>query len=215
MMKIGLLTALIASAAVAVACSQPVGARSSVPRVGAGLQNAVTLDAKMSSTDEWADAAVVDVDWGLNIPPSAPLVHVRVWVKNDSSYLYLMYRVEWPRSDADLHDGGQIARFWGTYGPPWEHSDVGFVGLDGTTADGYGWNNTNWSVDDDAGGQNNVEGIALHDGTYYWVEMRKRLCSNDGYDWCLSSGRTYHLLAGVWDNSIRQEYHQFLDVTIH
>jgi hypothetical protein len=175
--------------------------------IGAELQYQVTLDGEITSADEWSDTDSVDMNWGLGIPPGPPYVDARVWAKNDDTWLYLLYRVEWPNTDTDVLDGGQISRFWGNFNTNWEYNDLGSVRFSGGAWDAYDWDGTQWYADTGAGGENNVEGTGTHDGTYYCFEMRKGLCSGDGIDWCLVSGETYRLLAGLYDWSISEEYH--------
>jgi hypothetical protein len=177
------------------------------PLIGERLLYAVTLDGQISSANEWSDTDFADMDWGLWHPPTPPYINARVWAKNDDTWLYLLYRVEWPSTDTDAFDAGQIARYWGNYGPPWDYSDLGLFAFGGGFWDAYGWDEYQFYSDTDAGGENNVEGAATHDGTYYWFEFRKELNSGDGYDWTLGPGDTYRLLAGLWDNSIGAEYH--------
>ena len=184
------------------------------PLLCAQLQYAVTLDGQISSANEWADTNFADMDWGLGMPPGPPYVNARVWAKHDATWLYLLYRVEWPSTDTDVVDDGHIARFWGNYGPPWDYADRGSVRFNGDSGDHYGWDDTQWYRDTDAGGEHNVEGAATHDGTNYWFEFRKELCSGDGYDWCLGSGDTYLLLAGLWDASIKQCYQAYMELQL-
>jgi hypothetical protein len=184
------------------------------PLLCAQLQYAVTLDGQISSANEWADTDFADMDWGLGMPPGPPYVNARVWAKHDATWLYLLYRVEWPSTDTDVVDDGHIACFWGNYGPPWDYADRGSVRFNGDSGDRYGWDDTQWYRDTDAGGEHNVEGAATHDGTNYWFEFRKELCSGDGYDWCLGSGDTYLLLAGLWDASIKQCYQAYMELQL-
>ncbi len=183
--------------------------------IGGWLQYTVTIDGQISSSEEWSDTDFVDMNWGLGLPPGSPYVNARVWAKNDTTWLYLLYRVEWPSTDTDVIDGGQIARFWGEYLPPWDYSDFGDVRFGGSGWDAYGWDDTQWYSDTDAGGENNVEGEATHDGTYYWFEFRKELSSGDGYDWSLEPDEKYLLLTGLWDSSINEEYHADVQLYIY
>ena len=149
--------------------------------------------------------------------PSPPFVNAKVWAKNDDMWLYLLYRIEWSIADYDIDDEATIAYFWGQYVPPWEHSDYScacFAGSSwGGPWDAYGWDDTQWYTDTDDGGENNVEGAATHDGIYYWFEFRKELSSGDGHDWSFGPGEIHFLLAGLWDDSISQEYHA--DMELH
>ena len=84
---------------------------------------------------------------------------------------------------------------------------------------------TRWYSDIDAEGEINVEGKATHDGTYYWFELRKELSSIDGYDWFFKPGETYglrnwetegegNILVGLWDSSMKKEYHEWVQLYI-
>ena len=191
------------------------GADNDVPLIGAQLQYTVTLDGQISSANEWSDTDYIDMDWGPGTPPNFPYVKARVWAKNDNIWLYILYRIEWPSTDTDVEDGAQIAHYWGMYVPPWEYSDLGHVKFGGSSWDGYGWDGSQWYSDTGVGGGNNVEGAATHWGTYYWFEIRKELCSGEGYDWCFISGETYTLLTGIWDPSPGEGYHAFPQIKIY
>jgi len=186
------------------------------------LQHPVTIDGQISSPDEWSETDCVDMKWGLGIPPGPPYVDARVWAKNDETWLYLLYRVEWPSAEVDVNDGAQVSYFWGEYVPPWDYADLGYVSYGGGSWDAYGWDDTSWYSDTDAGGEINVEGAATHDGTYYWFELRKELSSGDGYDWSFEPGEAYgfnpevggNILVGLWDSSIHSEYHEGVQIYI-
>lgn len=171
------------------------------------LQNAVTLDGRMTSAAEWAEAAPVDLTL-LKWHAGPESVSSRWWVKNDAQWLYLLCRIEWPAQDVDGNDGGQIDYFWPAGSCcPWDHSDLGYAGYDDSTIDLYGWDEASWYSDTDAGGTNDVQGAGSHDGTHYWFEFRKRLDSGDGFDWSFRPGQTVgtgyggDLLVSLWDNS--------------
>lgn len=188
----------------------------------------VVLDGQITSPSEWSDTSFVDMQWGLGIPPSSPWINARIWSKNDGEWLYFLYRVQWPSGDIDDYDGAQIGYYWGHYGPPWDDSDLTYVGYDGDTLDAYGWDETQFYDDTTAipPGENNIQGAATHDGTYYWFEFRKLISSGDGYDWPFQVGETYglmideteeggNLLVGLWDNSIENEYHEHARLHIY
>ncbi|MGB6680871.1 MAG: post-COAP-1 domain-containing protein, partial [Candidatus Bathyarchaeia archaeon] len=86
--------------------------------------------------------------------------------------------------------------------------------------DYYGWEGGFiWSLDTDAGGQNNVEAAASHDGTYYWFEYRKELDSGDGYDWALTPGETYgetpnFMSTGFLDYSTLEWYERSITLSL-
>ena len=189
-----------------------------IPLIGGRLENAVTLDGMITSSDEWSDTEVFNMKWGLGIPPKSPFINARVWVKNDDAWLFLLFRVEWPTEKVDQFDAGQITSFWGKYRPPWDYSDHGSIdlgGWGGTGWDAYGWDDSKWYADIESGGRNNVEGAATHDGSYYWFEFRKGLYSEDGHDWSLEPGDIRRALIGLWNNSIHREYHHDVLIWIY
>gem|GEM_PF-3296166 len=191
------------------------------------LSFSVTLDGKMTTADEWSDTVPVDLNLTeRHVGPGS--VSARIWMKNDDTWLYMLYRIIWPAEDIDPFDGGFIDYFseWiGEPSPLWNSSDMNYIGFNNVTWDAYGWNETGWYSDTDAlpPGENNVEGAATHDGTYYWFEFRKTLDSGDGYDWSFSPGQIIepvfepvpenHLLVGLWDADTRIPYEEY--ITLH
>ena len=180
----------------------------------------VTFDGEMTTVEEWSDTTPVDItllEW--HVGPGT--VSARVWIKNDDTWLYMLYRVEWLAGDIDPFDGGYIEYFWDWIGEPsplWAHSDFSFIEFDNATLDLYGWNETRWSDDTEASppGENNVEGAVTYDGTYYWFEFRKELNSDDGYDWSFTPGQftETNLLVGVWDDSARDVYEAYISLQL-
>ena len=175
--------------------------------------NSVVLDGKITSSDEWAVTDAFDIS--LDIACCWPDKHVvknaavmTVWFKNDDTWLYMLYKIAWPPSEIDSNDIAFIEIFIGPYGPPWAESDQGCLSFGRQTWDVYGWDDTRWYADTDAGGQNDVEGAASYDGAFYWFEFRKRLNSGDGYDWTLLPAQTVSLMGGLWDDSIVKAYEQ-------
>jgi len=181
------------------------------------LSFSVTFDGKMTTAEEWSDTTPVDItllEW--HVGPGT--VSARVWIKNDGTWLYMLYRVEWLAGDIDPFDGGYIEYFWDWEPLGWNHSDFSFIEFDNVTRDYYGWNGTGWYNDVLASppGENNVEGAATHDGTYYWFEFRKELDSGDGYDWSFNPGQVIrtNLLVGIWDDSTRTPYETYISLYI-
>jgi len=194
----------------------------------------VTLDGEISSSTEWSDTVpcqiALDRVWGWpdrQVEPSSKVLTARF--KNDDTWLYLLYQIPWPIVDdfsVDPQDSASISLFWGSYVPPWDYSDASRLSFGGTTYDVYGWDDTHWYSDTEASppGQNDVEGAASHDGTYYWFEFKKRLDSGDGRDWSFSPGElmgspyapaeTPHLIVSVWDNSIISNYEQYVSLQL-
>ena len=173
----------------------------------------VTFDGQITTAQEWSDTVPID----LNLPVwhvGPETVPARVWMKNDDTWLYMLYRVEWPSADIDPSDGAYIDYFWGA-----GESDLGFVGFDNSTGDLYGWDGTSWDVDTEASppGENNVEGAATHDGAYYWFEFRKELDSADGYDWSFTPSQiieTGNLFVAMWDGSTGTYYEEYITLQL-
>jgi hypothetical protein len=183
------------------------------------LSAPVTFDGEISSEGEWADTTPYTVPlycaWGW---PNKQMMlsdrELTVRFKNDAEWLYMLYKVQWPSAEVDQGDGATIALFTGPYGPPWAESDSGHVSLDGSTIDLFGWDDTTWINDQSTEtGQNNVEGKATYDGTFYWFEFRKKLDSGDGCDWNLKPGDLVgepvenpslqrNLLVSVWNDDM-------------
>jgi len=181
-----------------------------VPFTSYLVRNPVTLDGRMTTPDEWSDTIPRDLTFGAG--SSLKKVPAELWIKNDGTWLYVMERVRSPGGapGRDNWDSGSIGYYWDSWGPPshrWQHSDLGGVNFDGSTFDLYGWDEVQWYDDTSATpGQNNVQGAATYDGTYYWFEFRKPLKSGDGYDWTFEPGATYgpmppDLQVGFWDDS--------------
>jgi len=179
----------------------------------------VIFDGKITTAEEWSDTIPVDLtlsEWHTG-PGTVP---ARIWIKNDDTWLYMLYRVEWPAGATDLSDGGFIEYFWDWIGEPspvWANSDFSYIQFDNATYDLYGYDGTSWYDDTAASppGENNVEGAATHDGTYYWFEFRKKLDSGDGYDWSFTPGQiieTGDLLVGVWDQSTGTPYEEYISL---
>ena len=153
----------------------------------------VTLDGGMTTTEEWSLAVpymlpLLSRSGGWGTPdyftePADEMMTVRFM--NDGEYLYMLYQVPWSSSLSPPDLAG--ISMWEFIGLGLVASDTSYTGMSGTF-DGYGWNGQYWSVDEDAGGQNNVEGAGSFDGEFYWFETCKPLDSGDGYDWNLSPG---------------------------
>ncbi|MCB9157640.1 MAG: hypothetical protein H6645_11055 [Caldilineaceae bacterium] len=165
--------------------------------------NEVTLDGKITNTDEWADANCFDLP--MFKEKTGPVsIHTRWWFKNDADWLYLLARV--PRAEIEAL-GVYIGNFWPEYNGAWDYSDVGWLNKDSNTYDGYGWDESQFYGDTEASppGANNVEGAANESPSYYWFEFRKALNSGDGRDWSWSpgeivgTGQTGDLLLGMKD----------------
>jgi hypothetical protein len=168
------------------------------------LANPVTLDGKMTTQQEWSEALPPAGQDMILLDQSRNEVKATFWMKNDATWLYVLARVERP-GGADANDAAYIDYFW----DQWPYGDGSGTTYAGPPTDAW-WNVdvNNFVLDTDATppGQNNVEGAATYDGTYYWFEFRKALNSGDGYDWAFVPGGTYgtmpsELDVGFWDNS--------------
>jgi multiple sugar transport system substrate-binding protein len=164
------------------------------------LRNVVTLDGRLTTVDEWSDAACVDLVLTTRHSPGptgSESVLTRWWIKNDGEWVYLLARVP---AGSEVH-GAYIAQFWGEYGPPWDYSDEAWIDRDGIADDGYGWNDEEWFSDAEASppGQNNAEGAVTAESDYVWFEFRKALHAGDGYDWDWAPGDVIvdNLMVGI------------------
>jgi parallel beta-helix repeat protein len=171
------------------------------------------LDGAITSPNEWTESPVYGISldrvWGWpdrQVEPNNKSLNARF--KNDGVWLYMLYQIPWSANETDLNDGAFIELFS-------SESDYGHLSFSNTTYDFYGWDGSRWLDDTQAGGQNNVEGAASYDGTYYWFEFRKMLDSGDGVDWSLTPGEYVdHLMVGIWDNSFPQTYEQSVSLQL-
>jgi hypothetical protein len=188
----------------------------------------VIFDGKMSYPIEWSDAAHYDLVIGKTWCTEPPYYNMRLWVKSDAKYVYFLYRIEYPKSQWDINDGGMINYFWPQWDSVtgWPHSDAAYIGLDGKNYDFYGWSLDNkWFEDVDDGGRNNVIGKGTKSGGFYWFEFRRPLNSGDGHDWSFKPGGTYgwrldaegkndHILVTLWDSSESTAYERYITLTL-
>jgi hypothetical protein len=186
--------------------------------ISSRLANPVTLDGQITSLEEWAETNAYDFLLDTRDVENAAAMTIRL--KNDDTWLYMLYKIAWSPSDIDSNDVAGISLFTAPYGPPWAESDRGSVSFGGQTWDSYGWDDTQWYKDIDAGGQNDVEGAASYDGAFYWFEFRKRLNSGDGYDWALQPPQivpdSYEsdLRVALWDYSLAVGYGQNISLQL-
>lgn len=151
----------------------------------------VILDGKMTTKEEWINTVSVDLTLvEKHVGPTK--ISSTCWFKNDGQWLYMLVRL--PVEKLERPQGVWIAYLWPYRCCPYEHSDFSWVDSGGNTWDAYGLDiqTGRWLGDLEArpAGENNVEGKASCDGTYYWFEFRKELESGDDYDWSLSPGET-------------------------
>ncbi|MFX1456844.1 MAG: ABC transporter substrate-binding protein [Promethearchaeota archaeon] len=156
------------------------------------LTNGVTLDGVVSA-GEWTDT----------IPYNVSLYQAGGWpspfylrsnkvptirFKNDGEWLYGLYEIEWPGPESGPEQAGLGSS--GFLGNSRTQSDGASVGISGWTDDRYGFDGYRWYTDEGVSGQNDMEGIGVKDVNHYLFEFRKRLDSNDGWDWDLNPGGT-------------------------
>ena len=180
------------------------------------LRNEVTFDGEMTTAQEWSDAVCLDLTLVEKLEGPAT-ISSRWWVKNDAQWLYLLARV--PVAELEAY-GAFIDYFWPyPFVDQWEHSDEGWVDQDDDVQDFYEWDGESWDEDILASppGENNVEGGASKDATYYWFEFRKTLSSGDGYDWSWAPGETVgnegNLGLGIYDKTVPTWFQ--VDILLH
>ena len=158
------------------------------------LVKPVILDGKISSNEEWSDAAFQSFTLGANEGKNYPYHKIGLWVKNDETHLYMLYRVTYPDYKYSIEDYAFIYYLWPFEGPTgWEHSDRATIYQNLPPEDWHGFNGADWINDESATppGTNNVEGTGRYDGQYYWFEFRTELESSEPIDWSLTQGETY------------------------
>ena len=152
----------------------------------------------MTSSYEWSEAVPIDITLGVNFGTEPPFYKTSAWAKNDDTFLYLLYRIEYPFEERQDEDRAAITYLWPEQDEDgmWPYSDTTSCFSGGEVMDSYRSSDqaeTGWQPDTefDPPGQINVEGACTHDGIYYWFEMRKDLSSGDGCDWSLKLGERY------------------------
>lgn len=159
------------------------------PVESAFLSQAVVVDGRISSADEWSDATCVDFRMHYSINATNPdFQRVRWWVKNDRQDLYFLVRIP-----AELAARGAfVDYFWPEYTGSWAHSDGVYVNVDGEVFDHGQWDEMQWHEDEDLEppGAINVEAANSREDDFYWFEIKRPLQSGDGNDWSLAPGQT-------------------------
>jgi len=189
----------------------------------AWLVNPVYVDGDITDAKEWIDANSIELNLGTNYGRSPPFLKTKIYAKNDDTYLYLLYRIEFPFSSYDLDDKAFIYYLiFNTTG--FIATDRSIVGQLGSTQDQFNYTGTTWQ-NDLPGGVNNVEGMGHYDGIFYWFEIKKPLNSGDMRDWVFEFGETYgyatspidrteHLCVGIYDDSARYSVQNFIQLVI-
>lgn len=182
--------------------------------LGGHLENSVILDGTISNSMEWSDTAFADLELHLNFHSFAPFLRARVWIKNDGTWLYMLYRIE--RGPKPFHqwNSAQLAWFKGRYVPPWDFSDLANLSVRGEAWDACGWDDREWHSDTDRGGRSDVEGAVTHDGECYWFEFRKKLFTEDGCDVDMYAESQHTVMIGFWDNTIHTGYNRNVTLKI-
>lgn len=159
------------------------------------LKQAVNLDGKVTDDEEWSDTTPMELElspWHSLRQRGARTINATIWFKNDSEWLYLLYKIPWPAEDIDRNDIAYIANFWGRHSPKWEHSVLGGIPHDGHPLERRNYDNKRWQSIKRKSlppRQGIVEGASTHDGKYYWFELRKKLKPREDYEWKLSLGK--------------------------
>ena len=190
----------------------------------AWLINPVSVDGDITDSKEWIDANNIDLIIGTNYGRSPPFLDTKIWAKNDLTHLYLLLRIEYPISHYDLDDMAFI--YYLVHDTPTSYiaTDKSIIGQLGSTQDLFNYTGSTWQ-DDLPGGENNVVGMGIYDGLFYWFEVKKPLNSGDMRDWFFEHGETYgyadspidlsdHLCIGLFDDSQGYNIQNFIQLVI-
>jgi KaiC/GvpD/RAD55 family RecA-like ATPase len=162
------------------------------------LTSKVTLDGRITQSDEWADTQVTRLSalcrYGCSKAP-VKVVELSVQAKHDDRWIYFLYKVDWSQAFFSADDHVGIEYYWSQNGyPPWKGGDLVEASANGQAIDSYyvPEQAPNIFVQDvKGGGQNNVVGKAGYNGTTYIFEFRRSLNSGDGKDPVFAAGRTF------------------------
>jgi len=190
----------------------------------AWLINPVSVDGDITDSKEWIDANNLDLILGTNYGRSPPFLESKIWAKNDLTYLYLLLRIEYPISYYDLDDQAFIYYLVHNNTSGYIATDKSIIGQLGSTQDLFNFTGATWQ-NDVPGGENNVEGMGIYDGLFYWFEIKKPLNSGDMRDWFFELGETYgyadspidrsdHLCVGLFDDSTGYNIQNFMQIVI-
>lgn len=189
--------------------------------------NDVYLDGKVTNGFEWDECrpyyyTIIDSEIG----PSKK-TYLTIWLKNDETYLYVLYRIKWSNTDYDSADQAYLSYFWETQNGTDTNlsSDAAWLRLSGGSKDKCNYTDNGWVLDRDMGGTNDVIGYGNYDGLYYWYEFRKDLNSSDGLDWEFYPGQVIGgafnppsnhdmLVAGFLDISTNMCYEKTISIQL-
>jgi len=214
---IALFVRLTILVSVMLTCAQitvPVRAQPSV--FGGWMTQPVTLDGQITTAKEWSEA--VPVDLALRNTPGVT-IPVRIWIKNDLKWIFILAAVKWPANDIDRRDYFKIIILSGP-NRPGTIADEFRVSFGGDTADSYrvlregGADDLNEDIRMSPPGENNVRGGASYNGTHYWFEFGKPLNTGDRYDLVLMPGQTYtNVRFLVVDGSVLADAERIYQIT--
>ena len=149
----------------------------------------IQVDGKISSDEEWADAACFDFRMHYGIyAPNPSYQKIRWWIKNDNQNIMVLVRVP-----TELAVQGVFADyFWPEYNGTWPYSDGVFIRASGEALDSGNWDETNWYSDTDINppGTIDVEGAVSQEEEFFWFEFSRPLNSGDPIDWAFEPGQT-------------------------
>ena len=163
--------------------------RAQIVLISGWMTQPVILDGQITTAKEWSDAIPMGLAFrntpGVTIP-------VRIWIKNDLKWIYILAAVKWPANDTDRNDRFILHIYNGPV-KPGAICDESGVRFDGWTIDNYGVDGGDWREDTQMSppGEINVRGGASHNGTHYLFEFGKPLNTGDRYDLVLVPGQTY------------------------
>ena len=171
--------------------SQPIWQEPTANLVSSWAVTAPTLDGRISSELEWADAYAQKIVLYHNDGSTGNYfldqkLQATYFAKNDADWLYLLVHVN---STTEVPQYTDIAYFWPVSHGTWPNSTVAGIDTGNDTREGYGWNEKDWQYS----GSNNVKGAAsCHkqeaSGMDCWFEYAKRLRSDNVHDWRLNLG---------------------------
>ena len=163
--------------------------RGQIVLISGWMTQPVILDGQITTAKEWSDAIPMELAFrntpGVTIP-------VRIWIKNDLKWIFILAAVKWPANDIDRYDYFRVDIYNGPV-KPGAICDVLGVRVDGWTIDNYGVEGGDWREDTQMSppGEINVRGGASYNGTHYLFEFVRQLNTGDRYDLVLVPGQTY------------------------
>ena len=150
--------------------------------------SAVQIDGKISSFEEWSNAACVDFRLHYQTVTNPNFQRARWWVQNNETDIFFLVRIP---SD-QVVKAVMFSYYWPEYTGTWPQSDRIYVRFSGEIFDYCFWDEMNWYKDEemDPPGNIDLEAAVSEDGDFIWFEIKRPLNSGDGYDWALEPGLT-------------------------